>query len=148
MDDRRLLLSDAAWARMATILSESKSAAGASPLLGDRDFVEAILYLARTCCPWRNRSERFGAWDAVYQRFRHWQRRSVWQALFARLPYELAKVETFFLDSTLVREHVHATGAAKKKAGNKRKPWVAAAAAGAPSCTSRPPTGGRFWRWS
>jgi transposase len=148
MDDRRLLLSDAAWARIATILAQSKSAAGAPPQLSDRDFVEAMLYLARTGCPWRDLPERFGAWDAVYQRFRRWQRRGIWQALFARLPGELATVETLLLDSTIVRAHVHAAGAPKKRAGKKRKPWVAAAAAGAPSCTSRPATSERPWRWS
>src|SRR5580658_9094208 len=111
---------------------------GGSAPISDRDFVEAMLYLARTGCPWRDLPERFGAWDAVYQRFRRWQRRGIWQALFARLPGELATVETLLLDSTIVRAHVHAAGAPKKRAGKKRKPWVAAAAAGAPSCTSRP----------
>ena len=70
MDDTRLLLSDAAWGRIAAVLAEVKHPAGAPPKLSDREFVEAVLFLARAGLPWRDLPARFGAWDAVYHRFR------------------------------------------------------------------------------
>lgn len=146
MDDARLLLTDQTWAQFAAILAEVKSPAGAPPELPDRAFVEAILYLARTGCPWRDLPDRFGAWDAVYQRFRRWEKAGLWRALFARLPADLAAVRTLFFDSTVIRAHAHAAGAPQKKGARRRKAWAVAAAASAPSSTSRRPTSGRRWR--
>lgn len=140
MNAIRLLLTDAAWERIAAVLSEVKSRRGAPPELDDRAFVEAILYLARTGCPWRDLPACFGRWDSVYQRFRRWEKAGRWQALFARVPADLEQIARVFFDSTVVRAHAHAAGAPKKKG---RRPWAAAAAAGAPRSTWRPPTSGR-----
>ena len=70
VDESRLLLSDAAWARIAATLSGARSRRGAPPAVSDRLFVEAVLHRARAGCPWRDLPAHFGAWDAVYQRFR------------------------------------------------------------------------------
>jgi transposase len=67
----RLLLMDETWAEIAPILATIKSRAGSPPVLSDRMFIEAMLYLARTGTPWRDLPEAFGPWDAVYNRFRH-----------------------------------------------------------------------------
>src|SRR5215217_7257031 len=127
MDDSRLMLSDAAWRRIAAVLRQTKSLAGAPPEVSDREFVEAILYRARTGCPWRDLPARFGAWDAVYQRFRRWKVTGVWRALFEQLPGALDLIEALFVDSTIIRAHPHAAGAPKKTAG--RRPRRSAAAA-------------------
>ena len=74
MDDGRLLIDDDAWDRLQPVLAKLKSPAGAPPALSDRLFLEAVLYRGRTGCPWRDRPGRFGPWDAVYQRFRRWQK--------------------------------------------------------------------------
>ena len=34
--------------------------------------------------------DRFGHWDAVYQRSRRWEKAGWWRALFRRLPADLA----------------------------------------------------------
>ena len=135
-----MVLTDAAWGRIAAVLAQVKSRRGAPPDLDDRFFVEAILYLARTGCPWRDLPACFGNWDAVSQRFRRWEKAGRWQALFARVPAELGKIALLLFDSTVVRAHPHAAGAPKKRG---RKRWAAAAAAGAPRSTWRPPTSGR-----
>jgi len=145
MDDSRLLLSDAIWDRLAAVLAEVKSRAGAPPKLTDRDFVEAVLYLARTGCPWRDLPERFGQWDAVYQRFRRWEKAGVWQALFQRLPSDLAGVETLLLDSSVVRAHPHAAGAPKKKGVKRLRPLAAVVAGSGPRSTWPPPTSRHPW---
>src|SRR5690349_17632243 len=148
MDDTRLLLTDAAWGRIAAALREVKHPAGAPPELSDREFVEAVLYLARTGAPWRDLPGRFGNWDAVYQRFRRWLDRGVWAGLLDLLPARLRKrVRELFGDSTVIRAHAHAAGAPKKEAGRRTRRSAAAAAASRPSCTPSRPTSGRRWRW-
>jgi putative transposase len=137
MDDR-LLLSDAAWWRLRGALAGLKSPRGAPPSLGDRDFIEAVLYLARTGVPWRDLPRQFGKWQAVYQRFRRWLDRGVWAGLLAALPGAgLEAVTVLFVDSTIVRAHPHAAGAARKKGAKMRRPWVAAAADSRPRSTRR-----------
>ena len=140
MDESRLMLTDETWGRIAAALTAVKSRAGAPPKQTDRDFVEAVLYLARTGCPWRDLPERFGNWGAVYQRFRRWERAGYWRALFAVLPTDPAGVETILLDSTVIRAHPHAAGAPKKKGAKGPSPWAAAGAGSAPRSTSPPPT--------
>jgi transposase len=143
MDESRLMLTDEAWGRIAAALAAVKSRAGAPPKQSDRDFVEAVLYLARTGCPWRDLPTRFGRWDAVYQRFRRWERKGYWRALFAILPEDLQAVHTVFFDSSVVRAHPHAAGAPKKKGAKRRKPWAAARAGSGRRSTWRPATSGR-----
>jgi len=125
-----------------------KSRAGAPPKLTDRDFVEAVLYLARTGCPWRDLPERFGHWDAVDPRFRRWEKAGSWRALFAVLPADLAGVETILLDRAVIRAHPHAAGAPKKKEAKRPRPWAAAGAGSGPRSTWPPPTRRRPSPWS
>src|SRR5690242_10689468 len=75
----RLLLTDEAWAELAPLLATVQSRAGSPPVLSDRLFIEAVLYLARTGTPWRDLPQDFGPWDAVYNRFRRWERRGIWR---------------------------------------------------------------------
>jgi transposase len=145
MDDSRLLLSDRVWTQFAAAIAAIKSPAGAPPELSDRDFIEALLYRARTGCPWRDLPTRFGAWDAVYQRFRRWQKAGYFQALFQRLPPDLEAVTILFFDSTIIRAHGHAAGASAKKGGPPPKPSAAVGAASAPRSTSPSPTSKRRW---
>lgn len=137
MEDVRLSLSDEAWERIAKALYVVKHPAGAPPDLADRYFVEAILYVARTGIPWRDLPRCFGDWNAVYQRFRRWQKAGYWQAVYAIVPGDLAAVERLLLDSTTVRAHPHAAGAPQKKVGRKAKVWVAAEEDLPVNCTLR-----------
>ena len=145
MDESRLLLTDEIWEQLAEALSGLKSRAGAPPGQSDRDFIEAVLFMARTGMPWRDLPERFGQWDAVYQRFRRWEKAGRWQALFERLPADLQEVRTIFLDSTVIRAHPHAAGAPPKKGAGRPKPSAAAAAGSEPKSTWPPAMSGRPW---
>jgi transposase len=137
MDDVRLCLTDEAWERIAKALRVIKHPAGAPPELSDRYFVEAILYVARTGIPWRDLPACFGDWNAVYQRFRRWEKAGYWHAVYAIVPGDLATVQRLLLDSTTVRAHPHAAGAPQKKAAKKAKGWAAAEEDLPVSCTSR-----------
>jgi transposase len=126
----RLLLTDEAWAEIAAILTAIKSPAGSPPVLSDRMFIEAVLYLARTGVPWRDLPEAFGRWDAVYNRFRRWERRGLWRQLWEHLQTDTCPLTRhLFIDATIVRAQQHAAGALKKTAGKPHRLWAALGAA-------------------
>ncbi len=122
----RLLLTDEAWAEIAPILAKLKSRAGSPPVLSDRLFLEAVLYLARTGLPWRDLPEDFGHWDAVYNRFRRWEARGLWRRLWEHLQAEdCSLARHIFIDATIVRAHQHAAGALKKTGDRLHRLWAA-----------------------
>ena len=129
----RLLLTDEAWAELAPILAAIKSRAGSPPVLSDRMFIEAVLYLARTGTPWRDLPEEVGHWDAVSNRFRRWERRGLWRQLWERLQTDASpRTRHLFIDATIVRAPQHAAGALKKTVGTPHRLWAALGAAGRP----------------
>jgi transposase len=65
-------------------------------------------------CPWRDLPEQFGSWNSVYARFARRSDKQVWQRVFAMLRQDADFAEVF-LDSTVIRAHQHAAGAAKKR---------------------------------
>ena len=137
----RLLISDAIWAEIEPVLRDLKHAAGSPPVLSDRMFIEAVLYQARTGTPWRDLPEEFGDWNAVYQRFRRWEKRTLWKRLWERIHRSKNdRLQALFIDSTIVRAHQHAAGAPKKTAANPPRLWVALGGACPPSCTWPAPT--------
>ena len=76
----------------------------------NRLFVDAVLWIARAGAPWRDLPEEFGNWNSVFQRFRRWAKKGVWQSLFNAL-VENPDFEYLIIDSTIVRAHQHAAGA-------------------------------------
>ena len=64
----RLVLSDAAWERMAPLIigrPDQKGSTGRD----NRMFVEGVLWIVRTGSPWRDLPEAFGDWNSVFRRF-------------------------------------------------------------------------------
>jgi putative transposase len=86
-------------------------------------FFEAVLYWARTGCPWRDLPGEFGAWDAVYNRLRRWVHSGRLNQLFALMTErpECDGLRRVMIDSTIVRAHQHAAGARKEKGGPRRR---------------------------
>ena len=115
------MLSDDVWEQFEAGLAAAKhSHAGAPAELSDRDFLEAVLYLNRVDCPWRDLPAELGYWHAVYMRFRRWEKRGVWRRLWQRLQSEsFAQARHLLMDSTTVRAHQHAAGAPKKTAATR-----------------------------
>jgi Putative transposase of IS4/5 family (DUF4096) len=67
----RLVLSDAAWERMAPLIigrPDQKGSTGRD----NRMFVEGVLWIVRTGSPWRDLPEAFGEWNSVFRRFIRW----------------------------------------------------------------------------
>ena len=111
----RRLLSKKMWEQLAAALAGVKDPRGAPPDLPEREFVEAVLYLARTGLPWRDLPKEFGEWSAVYMRFRRWEEAGVWRGLWAVLARGAAPaLLQVFVDSTSIPVHPPAAGAPKK----------------------------------
>ncbi|WP_454753719.1 IS5 family transposase [Cupriavidus necator] len=108
----RRLLRDDQYERIALLLPGKAGDRGRTAA-DNREFVEAVLWIARTGSPWRDLPEEFGNWNSVYQRFARWSRAEVWHKVFATLAGD-ADFEEVFIDSTIVRAHQHAAGAPKK----------------------------------
>ncbi len=112
------MITNAYWKQLQEVLGKAKhSKAGAPPSQNDREFLEAVLWLARTGSPWRDLPPELGYWHAVYMRFRRWETCGVWKKLWEALQTkEFAGARHLFIDSTTVRAHQHAAGAPKKRA--------------------------------
>ena len=110
----RKRLRDDQWNRIETMLPGKVGDRGRTGA-NNRLFVEAVLWIARTGVPWRDLPDEFGPWNSVYKRFARWSDSGVWHRVFEELAKD-ADFEEVFLDSTIVRAHQHAAGAAKKTA--------------------------------
>lgn len=128
----RYMLTDDLWAAMGPLVEKAKWYKGGQ--LPDRDFFEALFYLARTGIPWRDLAGEFGAWDAVYTRFRRWVRSGGPRTLFELMTADphLGEYRRVLIDSTIVRAHQHAAGARRrgKRSGPSGRPGVRPSAGG------------------
>ncbi len=59
--------------------------AGRPSKAGDRNFVNAVVWIAKTGTPWRDLHPRFGPWKTIYNRFRRWALKGVWRRVFEAL---------------------------------------------------------------
>ena len=110
----RTILRDDQWERIAMLVHGKPGDSGRQGL-DNRLFVEAVLWIARAGSPWRDLPIEFGPCNSVYARFARWSDKQVWENVFSVLRKD-ADFEEVFLDSTIVRAHQHASGAAKKRA--------------------------------
>ncbi len=46
-----------------------------------RELLNAVFYLVRTACQWRNLPENFAPWRTVYHYFRQWKITGLWEAI-------------------------------------------------------------------
>jgi transposase len=125
----RHALTDEQWARLQRLLPVVRT--GPEAKRGDRLFVDAVLYRAKTGIPWRDLPERFGPWKTVYNRFTRWAVLGVWEDIFKALQIpddELASI----VDGSVVRAHQDAAGG---KGGSDAMLWAALEEVFQPSST-------------
>src|SRR5579863_5347354 len=125
----RHALTDAQWRRLQRVLPRQR--AGPAAMRGDRLFIEAVLYRAKTGSPWRDLPERFGPWKSVYNRFSNWARRGHWAAIFQALQVRVDETGSI-VDGSVVRAHQDASGG---KGGSNEMLWAALEEAFQPSST-------------
>lgn len=121
---KRTVLSDEQWARIAPLLPGKKGDPGRSGR-DNRLFVEGVLWIVRAGAPWRDLPEQFGKWGSVWQRFRRWAKKGVFDRIFEAFSQD-PDFEYALIDGTIVKVHRHGTGA---KGGLKIRPSASRAAA-------------------
>jgi len=102
-------LTDLDWRRIEALVSGREGDKGRHGE-DNRLFVDAVLWIARAGAPWRDLPPQFGNWNSVFQRFRRWAKKGVWERIFNAL-LENPDFEYLIIDSTIVRAHQHAAGA-------------------------------------
>ena len=118
--DRLHRLSDEAWNSISDLFPHSIGNKGFSQIIPSREVFEAVLYRARTGCPWRDLPKSYGPWHTIYMRWQRWVVRGVpnrvWKMLLEQ-KVDLGKLDLslVILDSSVVRAHQHAAGAQKKR---------------------------------
>ncbi len=118
----RSVLTDDQWRRVAPFCLGKKGDPGRTG--GDaRLFLEAVLYIARTGCPWRDLPEAFGHWNSVFKRFRRWVKNGAFDRIFKEIANG-ADLEYAMIDGTIMRVHRHGQGA---KGGPKIRPLASRA---------------------
>jgi transposase len=129
---RRHALTDEQWQRLQAVIPAQKK--GPRSKIGDREFIDAVLYRAKTGVPWRDLPERFGPWKSVYNRFANWSRRGIWKQIYKALRVRVDKTGCI-VDGSVVRAHQDAAGG---KGGSTQTVWVVVEEASPRSSTSSP----------
>lgn len=110
-------LTDEQWRRIQPLLPTTP---GPKAKLGDRVFLNAVIWRVSTGAPWRDLPERFGPWKTIFNRFSRWAARGVWERVFKKLQIETDEVGSL-LDGTIVRAHQDAAGG---KGGSNEMLWA------------------------
>ena len=111
-------LSDEQWAKIEHLLPVNGKRGG--QWKDHRRMIDGILWTLSDGGRWRNLPERFGPWQSVYDRFRNWTRRGLWDRILRHL--QARKMtggeidwQLFAIDGTVIRAHQSSAGAAEKK---------------------------------
>jgi transposase len=110
----RLVLNDDEWAFIFPILVMHKSVyVGTEPAL--HCFMTAVLWILRNGGQWRTLPAEYGKWNSIFKRFSRWCRKGVWADLHRKC-IDQPDLQNVFIDSTIVRAHACAAGAAYSSA--------------------------------
>ena len=70
-------LTDDEWALIEPLLNQGiYRSAGTKPKHSRRDMLDAIFYLLKTGCQWRELPNDFPPWSSVYSQFKRWKQRT------------------------------------------------------------------------
>ena len=99
------------WARIKDLLPPDFGRVGRRPR-PNRVMVDAMLWILRTGCPWRDLPPHYPKWKSVHTRFLRWSRRGIWKSVLDALAIDLDD-ELAILDASIVRVHQDAVGGKK-----------------------------------
>lgn len=72
---------------------------------------EAMVYMLRVGCPWRDLPAIYGPWSSVYTRWRRWSRAGLWAKLLRTLA-RAAQGKLRFVDASHIKVHQDASNPA------------------------------------
>ena len=110
MEKDRTILTDAMWERIEPLLSGKATDPGRTA--DNRLFLEAVLWRFRTGTPWRDLPPRFGNWNSIFQRFRRWVKKGLFERIFNVLSDEF-DCSIVSVDGTIMQAHAKASGTEK-----------------------------------
>ena len=77
-------LTEKQWSRLWPLLNEPRGerhAGGRPPKYEQRRVVDALLYVVKTGCQWRQLPSNFPPWKTVHEHFRAWRDSGVWERI-------------------------------------------------------------------
>jgi transposase len=115
-------LSDDQWDQIRDLLPKNGRRGG--QWKDHRLMIDGILWALSDGGRWRNLPGRFGPWQSVYDRFRNWTRRGLWDRILRHLHARKMNRgeidwQLFAVDGTVIRAHQSAAGAAGKKSAGR-----------------------------
>jgi transposase len=114
--------SEAQWQQIEAVFPRPNGKKGFPQEVSNRQVCEAVLFRARTGCPWRDLPTVYGPWHTIYMRWSRWVQAGVPERAAQAILAARQRAGDFdpalaLLDSTVVRAHQHAAGAQKKNGG-------------------------------
>jgi len=85
-------LTDEEWVWLEGLVPEPK-AGGRPAKYARREIMNAIVYLLRNGCAWRNLPHDFPSWRSVYSYFRTWRLDGTWQKMHECLRGDLRQIQ-------------------------------------------------------
>jgi transposase len=137
----RHAISDADWDRVKDLLPGRVGEHG-GVARDNRQFLDAVLWIARTGAAWRDLPDRLGNWNSQWRGFDRWATAGRFAALAAVL--RDPDLDVLILDATVVRAHPCAAGSKKSGTGPAARTSRPSAAVGAGS-GPRPTAGSTAW---
>lgn len=126
------VLRDDQWARIEPFVPGGRKGKR-GPRSNGRQFIDALLWMARSGGRWRDLPERFGPYERAKKRYYRWVEMGVLERVFEAVAAE-PDLEWVMLDATVIRAHAQAAGARQKRGA--RTPRRLAALAGASELSS------------
>jgi transposase len=109
-------VTDSQWQKIEPLIHRH----GRRSKLGDRSFVNAVIFVLKTGTPWRDLLERYGNWKTVYNRFAVWSKVGRFERIFRALQLRVDRTGSL-VDATIARAQQDAAGA---KGGPRSTIWV------------------------
>jgi len=103
---RRHELTDEQWTKLEPLIPSGR---GQPSVRGNRNFVNAVVWIAKTGAPWRDLPARFGSWKTIYNRFREWAMTDRWLDIFNALALNDDDIAGI-VDASIVRAHQDSAG--------------------------------------
>ena len=107
---RRYELSNREWEKIKFYLPGKEGDVGRTAK-DNRLFVNAVLWVLRSGCPWADIPEYYGKYKSVHKRYSRWCQRGVWERVLAKDKKDQSRL---MLDSTIVKAYSQAATYQKK----------------------------------
>jgi transposase len=108
-EQQRHDISDTIWNLLSPLLPGQEGQWGGIAE-DNRMFLNGVFWVLRAGAPWRDMPPVYGNWNTVYQRFRRWRIKRVWEKILEVLIDE-PDMEWLMIDASHCKVHPHAVGA-------------------------------------